>query len=174
VMTKMEMLDLDQLLHDGAVKLEITGGIPTWEAFPGIRHQLAIDLIRASIEPVPSSTGKCEYFHVSDVLIHFRDGSLKRPDIAIFCSRPPIQDEALTQIPAAVVEVISPGYEYKDVTLNPEFYLAQDIDDVVVFDPRSGVVTHYRTTGTAIYQAPVTVALQCGCQCTIPSVQELG
>ena len=31
--------DLDRLLHYGAVKLEITAGIPTWEAAPSSRHQ---------------------------------------------------------------------------------------------------------------------------------------
>ncbi len=69
-----------------------------------------------------------------------------------------------------MIEIISPGYEFKDVTLNPQFYLAQDVDDVVVVDPRSGVVTHYRTTGIAIHHAPVTITLQCGCQCTVPPV----
>jgi Uma2 family endonuclease len=87
---------------------------------------------------------------------------------------PPLQDEALSVIPVAVIEVINPGYEFKDVYLNPQFYLAQDVDDVVVVDPRSGVVTHYRTTGVAIHQAPVTLQLQCGCQCTVPAVEVKG
>ena len=163
--------DLDQLLRDGAVKLEITGGIPTWEAFPGVRHQETIDLIRASIRPISNNATGCECVHLSDVLIRFMDDSLKRPDIAIFCARPPRQDEALTIIPQAVVEVVSPGYEYKDLSLNPHFYLSQGVADVVIVDPRSGVITHYRTTGAANYHAPTTIDLQCGCQCTVPQVE---
>lgn len=31
--------DLEQLLREGAIRLEITAGVPTWEAFPGTRHQ---------------------------------------------------------------------------------------------------------------------------------------
>lgn len=163
-------VDLDQLLRDDAVKLEITGGIPTWEAFPGLRHQEAIDLIRASIEQVSGSATGCACAHYSDVLIRFKDGSLKRPDIAIFCAKPPRQDEALEIIPEAVIEIISPGYEYKDLSLNPQFYLAQDVADVVIADPRSGVVNHFRTTGVATHHAPVTLDLQCGCRCVIPQM----
>jgi Uma2 family endonuclease len=167
----MDIADIDQLLQDGAVKLEITRGVPTWEASPGLRHQVAIDLIRASIKPADSSgDGECACAHFSDVLISFRDGSLKRPDIAIFCTRPPIQDEALTQVPDAVVEVISPGYEYKDLELNPQFYLAEGVEDVLIVDPRAGLVTHHRTGGVTTEHAPVTVKLKCGCQCTVPQV----
>ena len=165
--------DLDQLINDGAIRLEITGGIPTWEAFPGVRHQEMIDLIRASIELLPNSTTGCPSVHYSDVLIRFKDGSLKRPDIAIFCTRPPRQDEALTIIPEAVIEVVSPGYEYKDLLLNPQFYLAQGLGDVVIVDPRADVITHYRTTGVVNYRAPATIKLQCGCQCTVPQVGEI-
>jgi Uma2 family endonuclease len=162
--------DLDQLINDGAIRLEITGGIPTWEAFPGARHQRMIDRIRASIIPVDESKNGCQCAHLSDVLIRFKDGSLKRPDIAIFCTEPPDQDEALTLLPQAVVEIISPGYEYKDLSLNPQFYLAQGLLDVVIVDPRSGVVTHYRTTQVLTHHAPVTIELQSGCQCTVPQV----
>src|SRR5688572_23992847 len=111
-MAGMKIPDLDELLLSGAVKLEITGGIPTWEASPGSRHQRMIDLIRVSIKPLTKSDAGCECAHLADVNIRFKDGSIKRPDIAIFCEEPPIQDEALTLIPRAVVEVISPGYEY--------------------------------------------------------------
>src|SRR5437868_6708156 len=149
--------DLDQLLREGAIRLEITAGIPTWEAFPGSRHQRMIDRIRVSIKSVQGSTNACPCAHLSDVLIRFHDGSLKRPDIAIFCEEPPDQDEALTVIPQAVIEIISPGYEYKDLSLNPQFYLAQGLVDVVIVDPRSQLVTHYRTTQVANHHAPVTL-----------------
>src|SRR5262249_3064928 len=155
IMAEIKIPDLDQLINDGAIRLEITGGIPTWEAFPGLRHQETIDLIRASIKPVSDGMTECSCSHFSDVLIRFKDGSLKRPDIAIFCKKPPSQDEVLTVIPEAVIEVVSPGYEYKDLSLNPQFYLAQGVLDVVIVDPRSGVVTHYRTTQVAYHHAPI-------------------
>jgi Uma2 family endonuclease len=161
--------DLDQLLREGAIRLEITGGVPTWEAFPGTRHQRTIDRIRASIAPISEddSGEACACAHLADVLIRFQDGSLKRPDIAIFCAEPPEQDEALTIVPQAVVEIISPGYEYKDLTLNPQFYLAQGVRDVVIVDPRSGVVMHYRADLVANYHRPVSIDFECGCRCRI-------
>src|SRR5947207_13883260 len=95
-----ETLDLDQLLREGAVKLEITGGVPTWEVSPSARHQRMVYRIQTSIKPLSESGTGCECAHLSDVSIRFADGSLKRPDIAIFCTQPPDQDEALTIIPA--------------------------------------------------------------------------
>ncbi len=167
-MVRQNIPDLDQLLQEGVVKLEITGGVPTWEASPGSRHQWMIDRIRASIKPTPDSKAECECTHLSDVLFRFKDGSLKRPDIAIFCSTPPIQDEALSVIPQAVIEIISPGYEYKDLELNPRFYLSQSIEDIVIVDPRSGAVTHYSLGNVLNHSTPVTLKLQCGCSCTVP------
>jgi Uma2 family endonuclease len=160
--------DIDLLLREGAIKLEFTAGIPTWEAFPGVRHQRVIDRIRTSIQSTPANDS-CACAHYSDVSIQFSDGSFKRPDIAIFCEEPPDQDEALTIIPLAVVEIISPNYEYKDLELNPPFYLSQGVLDVVIVDPRSGIVRHHRATALATHQAPVTLDLQCGCRCTIPA-----
>ncbi|WP_082908991.1 Uma2 family endonuclease [Chloroflexus islandicus] len=58
-------------------------------------------------------------------------------DLAIFCAEPPDSDEAIELIPAVVVEILSPGYEDKD--LGPDgapFYLTYGVRDVVVFDPR--------------------------------------
>ena len=173
-MTNSNIPDLDRLLREGAVRLEITAGIPTWEVFPGSRHQRTIDRIRASIGPALDGGTECESAHLSNVLIRFQDDSLKRPDIAIFRAEPPEQDEALTVIPQAIIEIISPGYEYKDLSLNPQFYLAQGVLDVVVVDPRSGVVTHYRTTHVVNHRAPVTLDLQCGCRCTIPQTGDPG
>jgi Uma2 family endonuclease len=94
--------------------------------------------------------------------------SLKRPDIAILCTDPPDQDDALTIIPDAVIEIVSRGYEYKDVMLNPPFYLAQGVQDVVIYDPTAAFVSHHTRTGVKHYYAPVQLGLGCGCDCAIP------
>ncbi len=70
-------------------------------------------------------------FQIPDVYIKFPDGSLKRPDIAIFCEEPPDTDEAYQQIPEAVLEVLSKDYEKKDTEIGAPFYLAQGVKDVV-------------------------------------------
>ncbi|MDQ6695338.1 MAG: Uma2 family endonuclease [Chloroflexota bacterium] len=167
-MPGLEISALEQLLREGAVKLEITGGIPTWEVSPSSRHQRMLYRIQTSIKPLPGSDKGCKCAQLSDVYIRFPEGSLKRPDISIFCAEPPDQDEALTIVPQAVIEIVSPGYEYKDIALNPEFYLAQGVLDVVVVDPHTGVVTHYRTNDVQILHTPITVEMQCGCQCDLP------
>lgn len=171
-MINTKSIDLDRLVYEGAVKPEITRGVPTWEASHGMFHQRTIDRIRASIELLAADEGEYECIHVSDVLIRFKDGSLKRPDIAIFCTEPPEPDEALEIVPQAVIEVISPGYEYKDLELNPQFYLGQGVNDVIIVDPRAGMVLHHRATGTTRYDVPVTLELECGCRCTIPARRE--
>lgn len=89
------------------VRLEIVGGLPIWEAHPVLRHQRAIDRIRASITGSESSPGDgpgCGCVHVADVYVRFLDGSLLRPDISIFCREPDEEDQAVTLLPEAVIE----------------------------------------------------------------------
>lgn len=150
------------------IRLEIVGGLPIWEPQPVWRHQKAIDRIRATIERLPSDPGRgCGCIHISDVYISFPDGSLKRPDIAIFCREPEEEDEAITLIPEAVIEVVSKGYEAKDLEIAPHFYLAQGVKDVVVFDPYTLLVLHVRTDRAVRHLSPVTIDLECGCRCTV-------
>ncbi len=105
--------------------------------------------------------------HVADVYVRFPDGSLLRPDIAIFCREPDDDEEAIRLVPAAVIEIISRGYERKDLEINPPFYLAQGVQDIVVFDPYTLQVVHMRRDGSTCTQSPVTIALQCGCRCEV-------
>ena len=92
------------------VRLEIVGGLPIWEAYTLYRHQKAVDRIRATIVQGRSPGTECTCIHTSDVYVSFPDGSLKRPDIAIFCREPEEEDAAITLVPEAVIEVISKGY----------------------------------------------------------------
>src|SRR5207247_10092256 len=92
---------------------------------------------------------------------------LKRPDIAIFCEEPPDQDEALEEIPEAVLEVLSKDYEKKDTEIGAPFYLKQGVKDVILFDPRTREVTHRRRDGDRLLKSPVPIQLECGCQITV-------
>lgn len=159
-----QLLQADEL----GVRLEIVGGLPIWEAHPILKHQRAIDRIRASITPAaPTDTPGCPCIHVSDVYVRFPDGSLKRPDISIFCREPDEEEEAVTLVPEAVIEVISKGFEAKDLEIGPRFYLSQGVKDVVVFDPYTLLVLHVRTDAAARHVSPVTLELQCGCCCVV-------
>lgn len=156
--------ELAERAENAGVKLEITAGVPTWEAFPGPRHQKAVLRALLSIE---RSALNCGCFQLPDVYIKFPDGSLRRPDLAVFCDEPPDTDEALESIPEAVLEVLIKDYEKKDTEIGAPFYLKQGVKDVILFDPRTQVATHRRRDGTTVYKSPATIALECGCRITI-------
>ena len=158
---------LQQLMQAdiSGVRLEIVGGLPIWEASPMLKHQRAVDRIRDSI--TSQAEDGCDCVHVADVYVSFPDGSLKRPDISIFCSEPEEEDSPITMIPEATIEIISKGYETKDLEIGPRFYLSQGVKDVVVFDPYTLLVLHVRRDQALRLVSPVTIDLLCGCRCTV-------
>jgi len=85
----------------------------------------------------------------------------------IFCSKPSLTREALTIVPDAVVEVLSPGTERKDLDIGPPFYLSQGVKDVLVVNPETAAVHHFRRDRVARYTGPVTLALEVGCEVTL-------
>ena len=149
------------------IKLEIVNGLPVWEASPVIRHQTAVDRIRDSIKRPETNGQICDCFHVADIYIQFPDGSLKRPDISIFCRTPTETDEAVKEIPDAVIEVISKGYEKKDLEIGVPFYLASGVKDVVVFNPYTNEMLHFSNGEKREMTSPVRVEFECGCGCTV-------
>jgi Uma2 family endonuclease len=147
------------------IRLEVVSGLPIWEAHPVWKHQKAIDRIRSSISK--RGAAQCTCVHASAVYVQFPDGSLKRPDISIFCREPDETEDAVTLLPEAVIEVVSRGYEAKDLEIGPPFYLAQGVKDVLVFDPTSLLVLHARRERTVRLTSPQTVSLECGCDVTL-------
>jgi len=162
-----KLLQADEL----GIRLEIVHGLPIWEPHPVYKHQKAVDRIRASIKKPDTSSSAgptgCECIHAADVYFSFPDGSLKRPDIAIFCREPDEEEEAVTLVPEAVIEVISKGFEAKDLEIGPQFYLTHGVKDVVVFNPYTLVVLHVRRDGVSHLISPVRIELQCGCECMV-------
>jgi len=112
--------------------------------------------------------GDCGCVHALDVYIQFPNG-LKRPDISIFCREPgeAEQDSVLTMVPEAVVEVVSQGYEAKDLEIGPPFYLTPGVKDVIVFDPRTLLVLHLSQGKALRLTSPVSIDLACGCGVTV-------
>lgn len=153
------------------VRREYVRGRTKWEPSPASRHQKALQRIECSLCPTPGKPTGCGYFALADTLIRFGDPdrSIKRPDLAIFCEEPPDTDEALEPIPSAVVEVLRLGYEEKDLGADgAPFYLAYGVQDVLIFEPRTGAVYH-DTPGTErrTLTSPVTIDLSCGCRVTV-------
>lgn len=147
------------------VRLEWVAGLPIWESAPVYRHQKEVDRIRATIAAVEGSDCLC--VHAADVYVAFPDGSLKRPDISIFCREPDEQEEAVRLVPEAVIEVISKGFEAKDLEIGPRFYLSQGVRDVVVLNPYTAEVLHVRPDGERRLPSPAPLELACGCACIV-------
>ncbi len=150
------------------IRLEIVNGLPIWEAQPVYRHQKHVDRIARGLRGVGETNAACGCIYAIDVYVQFA-GGLKRPDISIFCQEPPEdqQDSVLMTIPEAVIEVVSKGYEAKDLEIGPPFYLSQGVKDVVVFDPATLLVLHVRKDGATRRLSPVEIALECGCGLTV-------
>jgi len=150
------------------IRLEIVNGLPIWEAQPLYRHQKHIERIVRGISKPENLLAECECVHAVDVYIQFPNG-LKRPDISILCREPSEeeQDSALTIIPEAVIEVVSKGYEAKDLEIGPPFYLSQGVKDVIVFDPLTLLVLHVRKDRTTRQVSPVIIDLECGCKVSV-------
>jgi len=150
------------------IRLEIVNGLPIWEAQPVYRHQKHIERIVQGITKTVNVQPGCECIHAVDVYIQFPNG-LKRPDISIFCREPSEeeQDSALTMVPEAVIEVVSKGFEAKDLEIGPPFYLSQGVKDVIVFDPLTLLVLHVRKNKTTRQVSPVVIELECGCRALV-------
>lgn len=146
------------------IRLEIVNGLPIWESQPLYRHQKHVGRIIRGITKQQDVDKPCACVHAIDVYIQFPSG-LMRPDISIFCHEPSEeeQDSALTLIPEAVIEVVSKGYEAKDLEIAPPFYLSQGVKDVIVFDPSTLLVLHVRKDRVNRTISPTTIELECGC-----------
>ena len=150
------------------VKLERVNGITVWEAHPVLLHQEAVDRIRATLKATAHDAGSCGCFHYADLSLRFPDGSEKRPDISLFCQRPVQNQEAVTTLPEAVIEIISLGYEAKDYEIGLPFYMNQGVKDVVLFNPHTNEVLHCWPDGTRkSHQSPVELVFMCGCAVTV-------
>ena len=148
------------------IRLEYVNGIPVWEAMPVYRHQKKTLDMQVSLLNNAAQSG-CACIPVADVTILFPDGSLKRPDIAVYCVEPAEQNKAVTALPEAVIEIISVGYEKKDTDISLPFYLAHHIPDIVLFDPETNRVSHYHDGQTDEYESPIELTFACGCRVTV-------
>lgn len=150
---------------EAGVRLEVVQGEFTWEFFPSPLHQGVLKRIEQSLwrSSLSNSSG-CRCFTLSDTYIQFPDGSLKRPDLAVFCSEPTLTREALTVVPEAVVEVLSPRGERKDLQIGPPFYLSQGVREIVVVDPEGDTAHHFRRDGTRQVPRGTAIRLECGCE----------
>ena len=148
------------------IKLEVVRGEYAWEFFPSPLHQGVVRDIDRSVRPLSGDDRGCGCFTLSDAYVRFPDGSFKRPDLMVFCVRPPLTRSALAVLPEAVVEILSPGGTRKDLEVGPPFYLSQGVKDVIVVDPEGNVAYHFRPDGDRTVPRGTTIRLDCGCELT--------
>lgn len=158
--------EIQRLAYQG-VRLEITGGRTTWEALSDVIHNGVVDDIRQSLTRHNPPMAACGCHHIADTYIEFAPNLLRRPDVAVFCEKPPRPDGAITTlIPQAVVEVLSQGYEQKDRDA-VSLYLGAGVLDVLLVDPRKRTVECHRLgEAPRTLELPATITLQMGC--TLP------
>ncbi len=146
--------------------LGIVNGVQLLDLVPLLRHQEAIDRIRTSIE-LSNPDPACTCYHVTGAGIQFPDNSLRIPDISIFSKRPVEENGLVVDVPSAVIEVISPGYEAKDLEFGPPFYMSRGVRDVIVFDPHTLRLVHLHHGRVEQLVSPAAIQLECGCRCVI-------
>lgn len=162
-LTPEDLLQRLTMADEFGVKLEVVQDSYSWEFFPSSTHQKKLRAVARSLKPSPRGGHGCDCFELQDTYIRFADGSVKRPDLMVFCKEPPTTRDALTAIPEAIVEILSPGGERKDIDIGAPFYLLQGVKDVIVVNPETGVVHHFRRGSVKRLEGPVAVELECGC-----------
>lgn len=137
---------------------------------PVLKHQKTVDIIRRTIHRTPEAGNNgsgCDCHHFADLNLRFPDGSQKRSDISIFCREPDEHETSVTLLPEAVIEIISRGYEAKDMLSSIPFYVSQGVKDVIVFDPYTNRITHVRGIQRTEHESAIEINLLCGCTCTV-------
>ena len=166
-------MSLEEAAREAGLKIEVAGGLPVFEVSPSMIHQEDLLEIVNSIRQGPRAVeGGCACFRAFDALIRFPDGSYRRPDISIFCTRPPRLRAAATQVPIAVVEALSPSSVFKDTVLSPDWYLSQGVKDVFLYDPEALTVDHIRASGRERHAVPVELETETGCLVGFPQPPE--
>jgi len=166
-MDEAQLAELFVLGEQLGLKFELTDSGITWETYPGVEHQRLIYGIQTSLDSHKSASGQCGCHHVADVDIVFPDGTVKRPDISIWCEWPKELEGFVHEIPEAVIEVVSPGYEGKDLVQGPPIYLRNGVKDVIVLHRQAGEVHHWNSSGHKVLATATVFDLECGCRVTV-------
>ena len=166
-MDEAKLARLYALEEELGLRFELTDGGLTWEAMPGSMHGRIVFDIQRSLAPGPSSPRVCGCRQIAGVDVAFPDGTVKRPDISVWCDWPKELEGFVHQVPEAVVEIVSPGYEAKDLVHGPPIYLRNGVKDVIVFDRAKGEVHHWGPHGHRVAPSPTVFDLSCGCRITV-------
>lgn len=152
--------------EDLGLRFELTPGGITWETMPGLRHQELALQVYGSVRPRQIASG-CGCYPGFDVYVWLPNGTVKRPDISIFCRRPEEEEGFIHMVPEAVIEITSPDSEAKDLVAGPPLYLENGVKDVVVHQRSQNKVHHFTSEGCRIQNSGQSITLACGCELQI-------
>ena len=153
--------------HRIGLKLELMQGLGVWSLLPPPTGTIALARIDRSLRADPSREGACPVFAYKGMAVRFPEGSLLQPDLAVYAREPQATRLPTRLLPEAVIEIVSPSSELKDLQYSPSFYLSQGVKDVIVYTPETEVLEHFRRDGRAMHRSPVDIALECGCLVTV-------
>jgi hypothetical protein len=171
--TDAKFFRIAEMAEDAGLRVEISRDLPIWELMPSPMHMLDAEAISQTIRPGRRAAEiGCGCHHIRDVAIRFPDGSLRRPDISVFCTRPPRTRQATTVIPTAVIEVVSPTSVMKDTQISPPFYLSHGVQDVFVYDPEALTVRHFHGEKANTFSVPADFETESGCIVGFPRPPE--
>ena len=166
-MDEAKLAKLYALEEELGLRFELTDGGITWETFPGVAHQEIVFNVQTSLDRRRTDRGDCECYQGADIDVVLADGTVKRPDVSVWCKRPKELEGFVHEVPEAVIEIVSPGYEAKDLLHGPPIYLRNGVKDVIVFDRAKGEVHHWGPEGHRIVPSPTVFDLACGCRVTV-------
>lgn len=165
--TQEEVTHLLMAAEESGVSLHQIGQQPIWDLLPSSLHQGVMMDVVYSVRRSEGLSDDCGCHTLVETYVRLPDGSLRRPDVLIYCQKPPRTRTALTVVPEAVVEILSPNGTFKDLQIGPPNYLSNGVKDVLVVDPETEIATHFRRDGTALRRRGDLVILECGCELTL-------
>lgn len=155
-------------LAEAGYRLECVNGLAIVEPIAGPPHQTSVQRILDSIHCRLGEASACDCVSVVDARMRFPDDSHKHSDIAIFRGMGDAKETEITFCPQVVIEVLQADFAAKDIVIGVPFYQRVGIPDIIVFDPETNIVRHWRNGGNEkSYPSPVKLDLLCGCTITV-------
>jgi Uma2 family endonuclease len=136
-----------------------------WEPTPDLHHQTAIHRIIQSIRPTSAHGAEVEC--CVDRLILTKDGSILRPDIALFTTQQCHHPDPLRTLPFAVIEILSPETERNILEIAAPAYQKLGITETLAVSLRTDTLHLWTPGTTGTFQTPITIQLSNGIQITI-------
>lgn len=156
LMTAEEFYAWAELPENAGTRYELENGVPIEMPNPTSLHGVICALVAQIVAAYFMPRGG--YYTINDagVLIRRRPDTVRGPDVAAFSTRPAFDDlprGPATDIPALVVEVLSPTDRPGRTSGRVRGYLTRGITVIWAVDPEDRTVTVYTQSDTVVLEA---------------------